>query len=327
MMLFGETNVLKSSLVKMKLSVVSTLYKSSNYIEDFYKRATEVACTESGNSYELIFVDDGSPDDSLKKACEIAKKDEKVKVIELSRNFGHHKAMMTGLMHAKGDFVFLIDSDLEEPPEILTSFSDQLKKNDCDVVFGVQKQRKGGFFERVSGPLYYKVWNLLSGLNIPQNILTARLMKKDYVNELVKFSERELNMAGVWKMTGFKQESQEVKKLSHSPTTYTLRKKISTLVSAITNFSSKPLIFICLLGFFISLASLLYILLLIVYKFYFNSPLSGWTSIMVSIWLNGGIILFCMGIIGIYISKIFSEVKQRPYTIIRKIHTKNEVKK
>ena len=128
----------------MKLSIVTTLYKSSPYIDEFYVRISKEA-QKITNDYEIIFVDDGSPDDSLLKVVALYERDSRVKVVELSRNFGHHKAIMTGLSCAKGDFVFLIDSDLEEAPELLGSFWNELQKeDDLDVVYGVQEKRKGG---------------------------------------------------------------------------------------------------------------------------------------------------------------------------------------
>lgn len=133
----------------MKLSIVTTLYKSSEYIDDFYQRIS-IEAYKITNDYEIIFVDDGSPDESLQKAIGLYQNDSKVKVIELSRNFGHHKAIMTGLSHAVGDYVFLIDSDLEEEPELLGRFWKELHKaEEIDVVYGVQETRKGGRFEKI----------------------------------------------------------------------------------------------------------------------------------------------------------------------------------
>ena len=138
----------------MKLSVVTTLYNSSNYIYEFYDRISEKARAITSN-YEIIFVDDGSHDDSLQKALQLHENDVKVRVVELSRNFGHHKAIMTGLSYAKGDYVFLIDSDLEEDPELLSEFwKERTEDVNVDVVYGVQEKRKGGWFERWSGKLY-----------------------------------------------------------------------------------------------------------------------------------------------------------------------------
>lgn len=147
-------------------------------------------------------VNDGSPDQSLELAVELAGQDEHVVVVDLSRNFGHHKAMMTGLAHASGDLVFLIDCDLEESPEWLTEFADTMEEKQCDVVYGVQQQRKGGWFERVSGQCFWSLFNTLSDISLPANIVTARLMTRRYVEALLQHQEREVFMAGLWHITG-----------------------------------------------------------------------------------------------------------------------------
>ena len=210
----------------MKLSIVTTLYQSSAYIEEFHRRASEAARAVANNEYEVIYVNDGSPDDSLDVAVELTREDNHVVVIDLSRNFGHHKAMMTGLSHAKGEEVFLIDSDLEEEPEWLITFSEQMKNEKCDVVFGVQKMRKGNVFERWTGQWFYYLFKVITGLALPENIVTARLMSRRYVGALLRHEEREVFMAGLWHLTGFTQMPQEIKKYSTSKTTYTFRKKI-----------------------------------------------------------------------------------------------------
>ena len=127
----------------MKLSIVTTLYQSSAHVFEFCQRARAAAEDYVCDDYEIILVNDGSPDDSLILAKDILNKNDKVKIVDLSRNFGHHKAMMTGMAHAKGELVFLIDSDLEEEPEWLETFAKQMKQDRCDVVYGVQERRKG----------------------------------------------------------------------------------------------------------------------------------------------------------------------------------------
>jgi len=308
----------------MKLSIVTTLYYSSPYINEFYERISKEA-KKITDDYEIIFVDDGSPDDSLQKAIELYKKDDKVKVIELSRNFGHHKAMMTGLRFAKGDYVFLIDSDLEEEPELLGKFWEEMQKDEnVDVVYGVQEKRKGNWFERWSGEMFYKIYNKLNDIKIPANMITARLMKKKYVKELIKHKEREICFGCLLFNTGFNQKAIKVKKLSISPTTYSLSKKISLMFTSIISFSNKPLMIIFYMGLFILLTSTLYIFKLIFNKIVYNIGIDGWTSVMVSIWFFGGLIIFFLGIIGIYLSKVFIETKDRPYTIIKNFYKKGK---
>ena len=302
----------------MKLSIVTTLYKSSLYIDEFYKRITSEAKKITG-SYEIIFVDDGSPDDSLQKSVSLYERDNKVKVIELSRNFGHHKAIMTGLSHAKGEFVFLIDVDLEEEPELLGRFWNELQNSEgADVIYGVQDSRKGGWFEKWSGGLFYKLFNKVSHVEVPRNLITCRLTTQEYNQALISHKEREVFLAGLWVISGFNQKEVIVKKYSNSETTYSFKHKVSLLFDSLTSFSNSPLKAIFYIGLFISSISFTYILFIVLRKIFFEVSLPGWASLVVSVWFLGGLILLSIGIIGVYMSKIFTETKQRPYTIVRK---------
>jgi putative glycosyltransferase len=308
----------------MKLSIVATLYQSAIYIGEFHQRATAVAKQLVGEDYEIVLVNDGSRDNSLDIAVNLVESDSHVFVVDLSRNFGHHKAMMTGLAHAKGERVFLIDCDLEEEPEYLISFAQQMQSGLCDVVYGVQERRKGGWFERWSGKSFYRIFNILTGLALPENIVTARLMTRRYVDALLRHEEREVFMAGLWHITGFDQQPQIVKKHATSETTYTFHIKVSMLVNSITSFSNAPLIGIFYIGVVISLIATIYIVYLVIQWTLIAKSLSGWTSVMASIWLLGGMIISFIGLIGVYLSKIFSETKQRPYTIVRQIYEKRD---
>lgn len=304
----------------MKLSIVATLYQSAPYIGEFHRRASAAARELVGEDFEIVLVNDGSPDDSLDLAVGLTKDDGHVVVVDLSRNFGHHKAMMTGLAHAQGERMFLIDSDLEEEPECLPVFADQMQRDTCDVVYGVQELRKGGWVERWSGQWFYALFKALTGLALPENVVTARLMTRRYVDALLRHGEREVFLAGLWHITGFTQREQVVRKHSTSKTTYTFRKKISLLINSVTSFSNVPLVGIFYIGVSISLVATVYIAYLIFNRMFLAKPLSGWTSVMGSIWLLGGLVISFIGIVGIYLSKIFSETKQRPYTIVRQIY-------
>jgi putative glycosyltransferase len=241
-------------------------------------------------------------------------------VVDLSRNFGHHKAMMTGLDAARGERVFLLDSDLEEEPEWLLGFAKQMNVEASDVVYGIQSKRKGGFLEKITGGFFYQIFRLLTGLAQPNNIVTARLMSRRYVDALLLHRERELNIGGLWIITGFKQCSQIIQKHSTSPTTYSLSQKFKHLVNAVTSFSSLPLVFTFYSGLLVSISALGYITYLTIRYLFIASPPDGYTSIIASIWLFSGLIIFFIGVQGIYISKVFSEVKQRPYTIVRHVY-------
>lgn len=308
----------------MNLSIVTTLYQSAPYLNEFYKRVSAAAARLAGDDYEIVFVNDGSPDNSLEVAIELTEQDPHIVVIDLSRNFGHHKAMMTGLAYTKGELVFLIDSDLEEEPEWLLTFAQQMKQDHCDVVYGVQEHRKGNWFERWSGQCFYRFFKAITGLALPENIVTARLMTRRYVDALLCHREREVFIAGLWLITGFEQRQQVIKKHHTSKTTYTFSKKISLLINSLTSFSNAPLVCIFYIGIALSLLALTYIAYLFLFWLFFEKPLSGWTSIMASIWLLGGMIISFIGVVGIYLSKVFSETKQRPYTIVRQVYAKRQ---
>jgi len=303
----------------MKISIVTSLYRSEPYVNEFYKRAKAVV-EKLGVEYEIIFVNDASPDNSLGLAVLLSERDNKVSVIDLSRNFGQHKAIMTGLRYATGDLMFILDSDLEEDPKLLELFYNKLQETDCDVVYGQQKKRKGGWFERITGHIFYKIFNWVANCKLPRNLITMRLMKKNYVENLLKFTEQEIFMAGLWHIAGFTQIPIIVTKHNSSCTTYSIRKKISLFINAITSFSNRPLIFIFYTGLLICGVAAIYILHLLIRNIFFSTPISGWSSLIVSLWFLGGLIILFLGIIGIYISKIFIETKQRPYTIIKKIY-------
>ena len=183
--------------------------------------------------------------------------------------------------------------------------------------------RKGGFFERITGLIFYKLLNLLSNYPIPENLTTIRLMSKRYVSSLLEHREREIVIGGLWAITGYNQIPMVVKKKYKGNSTYNLGKKMSYFFTFISSFSNKPLDFIFYLGLIVSSTSIMAALYLVIRRIFFGDLLTGWPSLIVSIWLLGGITIFCLGIIGIYLSKIFVETKDRPYTIIRQIYERN----
>ena len=303
----------------MNLSVVTTLYKSADNILEFYERIS-TAVSDITNQYEIIFVNDGSPDNVLEICRNLQTQDSHLKLIDLSRNFGHHKAIMTGLHYTSGDYVFLIDSDLEEPPEMLSIFYDHLQKHDVDVVYGVQQKQTKGFFYKLFRGWFYTLFNLLSDVKLPRNLLTIRLMSRRYINELLNHREQVFVIAGLWAITGFSQISLPVYKRNKKTTTYNFARKISHMLFAITAFSQKPLIYIAYLGLFITVPTGLLIVYYVTRFSLSGIGVDGFTSLIVSIWFLGGLNIFALGILAIYLSVIFIEVKDRPYTVVRRIY-------
>lgn len=306
----------------MKLSVVTTMYYSGNYLLEFYNRML-IVLKELDLSYEFVFVDDGSPDNSLQIALQLQAQDPRIKIVELSRNFGHQRAIMTGLQYAQGEYVFLIDCDLEEQPELLKDFWTKIiSQKELDAVYGVQIRRKGGWFERLSGKLFYKIVALLSSIKYPADTLTARIMTRTYVDSVLKFSEKELDIWSIFVFAGFRQVALPVNKGYKGTSTYTLKKKIKHALEVIVSFSHRPLYLTFVLGVASFFIALINVALIAYDKLILGVDVDGWASVLASIWLVGGLILLVLGIFGIYLSNMFLEIKNRPLTIVRNVHSK-----
>lgn len=303
----------------MRLSIVTTLYRSALTIDEFYRRAL-AAAEPIADDIELVMVNDGSPDDSIDRALALHRADPRVVVVDLARNFGHHKAMMTGLAHATGDCVFLIDSDLEEEPELLARFHERLAQGDCDVVFGVQETRRGRWLERVTGEMFFSLIDALSDQPIPRNNVVARLMTRDFVRALVRHLDREFMMIHLMQLAGYRQVALVIRKHAHSPSTYSFHMRTEMAIKFLTTTSTKLLYLILYVGILIFSLSVVVIFYFVGRYFASGIGVDGFTSQIVSIWFLGGLITLILGIFGIYIANILTETKRRPYTVIRRVH-------
>ncbi|SDC22328.1 putative glycosyltransferase [Cupriavidus sp. YR651] len=306
----------------MKLSIVSTLYRSAPFIDQLYARVT-AAASQIADDYEIVFVNDGSPDDSLARASALAAADVRVSVVDLSRNFGHHAAIVAGLSHARGERVFLIDADLEEQPEWLEMFAQQMDRTRADVVYGVQRERTAGLLSNLFGALFWRALNAFSTVRIGRNPMTCRLMTREYVDALLQVEDRVLYLAGVFAWTGFRQEELLLVK-SERPTSqassYSLTRKLVQVADSFSSFSVAPLTAIFLMGLLIWLGSLGVGIALLVRKVLApETVLSGFASLMLSIWFLSGTMILVLGVIGLYVAKIFQEVKRRPLYIVRNV--------
>ena len=201
-----------------------------------------------------------------------------------------------------------------------------MNSNEYDVVYGVQEKRKGYFIENIGGIIFYKLFKLFSDISVEKNVLTVRLMTKKYVSALCEINEKELFMAGLFEYVGFEQKSLVIKKAHAKKTTYTLAKRLKLFVVGITSFSSFPLLISFYLGICISFLSFFYGSILVIRKVFFLEEIElGWTSLMVSIWFLGGVIITNLGIVGLYIGKIYDETRKRPIYVISK--TTNKIEK
>jgi putative glycosyltransferase len=306
--------------IRPAISVVTTLYRSASYLQEFHARTVQTLTRLGLADYEIILVNDGSPDHSRNLALDLSTRDPRVVLVDLSRNFGHHKAIMTGLSYARGNLVFLLDCDLEEDPELLEPLQAQMTESGCDVVYGVQATRRGSWFDRITGNLYFSLINAVSGLNFPRNVLTLRLMTRRYIDSLLLYRERELLISGIWHLTGYDQVALPVTKHNKSPTTYSLLRRFSLVLMGVVSFSDRPLRWIFYTGFAVLLFALLYILYVLGIYVTRGGGVTGYASLILSIWLIGGLNFLFLGTIGVYIATIFSETKQRPYTIVRAVY-------
>ena len=309
----------------MRLSIVTTLYQSAGNIDEFYARMTRAAAAITGD-FEIIFINDGSPDDSLQKAVALHRADPRVVVMDLSRNFGHHRAMMAGLGAARGELVFLIDSDLDEAPELIGPFLGEMRARACDVVYGVQRRRRGGIVAGMFGEFYYWLTNALGTEKIPRNVATVRLMNRDYVRNLVRHREREMVISRLWAATGFSQQPFEFdKRVSAHPSTYSLARRLRLVVDTLIAFGNAPLYIMFYAGLGIAVLAAGYLALVLVV--YMIEPRSepGWTSLIASVWMFGGLTLLTVSLMGIYVANIHTETKRRPYVIVRRMYRSEPV--
>ncbi|MCB0339170.1 MAG: glycosyltransferase family 2 protein [Bdellovibrionales bacterium] len=305
-----------------KLSIVTTIFHSENYLERFltqlYQALVEIEC----DSFEVIFVNDGSPDDSLQLLLGLKQSYPEIVILELSRNFGHHHAALAGLGYSRGELVFIIDCDLEVSPLVLKDFHQRKLESSADVIYGYQTQRKGNWFEQFSGSLYWRLFNALSDTNVPPDLTTARIMTREYVDAVVKLGDRNLFLAGMYHWVGFEQEGIPISTTAREgKSTYSLPKKIKLFVNSITSFSAYPLQLIFYLGMSITAFSFLLALLLIIQRLLLPEMLlTGWTSLAVFMSLSLGIVTTCIGVIGIYLSRVYSQTQNRPLYYIKNIY-------
>lgn len=302
------------------ISLVATMYRSRGFLEPFLAQSLE-ALRATGQTFEIVLVNDGSPDDSRDYAVSRCADIAELVVVDLSRNFGHHHAMQAGMAHARGDWVWLIDCDLEVPPAALLPMHQKVLSSGADLVYGYQEARKGGWFERWSGALFWRGLNALSETQVPENVLTERVMTRRFVNALLSLGDRNLFLGGMMSWTGYTQLGIPITKTQREGrSSYTLGKRLQLMVNAVSSFSSKPLVFLFNAGLMVTMVSFLYVLYLVVRKLFFGDALLGFTSMMGLMAMSLGISTTALGLIGIYLGKVFNQVQNRPTYIVRDVY-------
>jgi dolichol-phosphate mannosyltransferase len=302
---------------KSRISVVVPVYNESEVIETLYQRMTATMASLSGFDHELVFVDDGSTDDSYEQLRDLALKDPHVRVIKFSRNFGHQIAITAGLDHAVGDCVVVIDADLQDPPEVIELMVAKWREG-FDVVYGKRSEREGeSFMKLATASAFYRTLGSMTNIDIPSDVGDFRLMSRRAVDQLKQLREKDRFVRGLVSWIGFRQTgiTYNRDKRYAGETKYPYRKMIKFAFDGITSFSTVPLKLATWLGYLASVLAFLYLISVFVQKA-LGYTVEGWATIMVSVMFLGGVQLICLGIIGEYIGRIFKETKLRPMYVI-----------
>jgi dolichol-phosphate mannosyltransferase len=300
------------------ISVVIPVFNEESNLPVLYERLVN-SVTSISNDYELIFVNDGSKDNSLNIIKELSLKNPQVKYIDFSKNFGHQLAVFAGLENAKGDTIVIIDADLQDPPELIKELYNKMKEG-YDVVYAQREQRVGESWHKLmTAKLFYRFINRLSEVSIPLDTGDFRIISKKINDIIVSMPERNKFLRGQIAWTGFNQTfvSYNREERYAGKTNYSYSKMFSFAFDGITAFSNLPLRLATYLGFAVSLISFFFILYTLYQKYFKHDVVQGWSSLMVSILFIGGVQLICLGIIGEYLGRIMDNVKQRPLYIVR----------
>ena len=304
-----------------KISIIVPCYNEEQAIPYFYEEITKVA-KEMKNDFEFIFVNDGSKDKTIEIVKEYAKKDKRVKFIHFSRTFGKEAAMYAGLELSTGDYVAIMDADLQDPPALLPQMVSILEdeNSDYDSVGTRRVTRKGeppirSFFARK----FYKIINKMSKIEMVDGARDYRLMKRQVVNSILELKEYNRYSKGLFEFVGYNTKWLEFENVERvaGETKWSFWKLFLYAIEGIVAFSTAPLAIASIVGFIFCLVSFIMILVIIIKTLAFGDPTTGWPSLVCIIFFVSGIQLFCLGIIGEYLSKTYLETKKRPIYIIK----------
>ena len=303
----------------MLLSIIIPVYKAQSTIHELLVRC-KAALEFTNGDYELVLVDDGSPDGTweiIEQQCQTA---ENVKAIKLSRNFGQHHAITAGLDFCKGQWVVVMDCDLQDRPEEIERLCTKAKEG-YDIVFASRVYRQDPFFKKLQSRFFYTVFSFLSGVKYDGTIGNFGIYNRKVIDAVKNIKEPTRAFSLMVRWVGFKYATVNVThgERASGKSTYTFMKTLTLAFGIILSYSDKPLKLIVRLGFFISLIAAL--TSIVYFVKYLNGQIlvSGYTSIILSIWFLGGLTIFTLGIIGLYISQIFAGIKNRPHYIVDKV--------
>ena len=304
---------------KTLISVVSPVYKAEKIVGELVERITR-SLEKITSDFEIILVEDGSPDNSweeIEKACLL---DKRIKGIRLSRNFGQHYAITAGLNNVNGDWIVVMDCDLQDQPEEIQKLYFKAINEKFDIVFARRVDRKDKYFKRMSSKIFHAIFSYLSGVKSDETIANFGIYHKKVINEFIKMKESARSFLSLLNYVGFRSSTINVE---HSvrfegKSSYNFYKLLKLSFDVILSNSNKPLRLTIKLGFFMSFFSLTLALYNLIAHFLGIIKVAGYTTTIFSIWFVGGIITFVLGIVGLYIGKIFDQVKERQLYIVSK---------
>lgn len=299
------------------ISVVSPVYKGEKMVAELVRRNVEAVSTIT-DSYEIILVNDASPDRSWNEICKQCNDNKNVKGINLSRNFGQHYAITAGLSYAKGDWIVVMDCDLQDRPEEIPNLYRKAQEG-YDIVYARRRERKDKFLKRMSSVLHHKIFNWLSGLKTDNAIANFGIYNRAVIDEFNKMPEKARSFPSLIQYLGFKESVIDVEhaERAEGKSSYNLHKLLKLSFDIIISNSNKPLRMAVGIGFGMSAVSFLLALYNLLAKLIGIIQVDGFTTTVFSIWFVGGILLFVMGILGLYVGKIFDQVKGRQLFIVR----------
>lgn len=306
--------------MKKLISIVVPCYNEQESLPFFYKEINKIKDKLKEANFEYVFIDDGSSDDTLELIRGFAEADKKVKYISFSKNFGKEAAMYAGLEYASGDLIAIMDADLQDPPELLIEMYNYIEKEKFDMVATRRKNRKGepvirSFFARK----FYKLINKITKEKMVDGARDFRLMTRKVRDAVLSFKEYNRYSKGLFSIVGFKTkwiDYENVKRVA-GKTKWSFWKLFKYAIDAIISFSATPLVLSAIIGLLFFIIAFVMIVVIVVKTLMFGDPVDGWPSLVCIIFLVSGVQLFCIGIIGSYLSKTYMETKNRPLYLIK----------
>lgn len=310
------------------ISYVLPVFNEEASIQEFYQTlSSAVSAIKDKYRFEFIFINDGSKDSSLEKLKLLHSKDNRIKIIDFSKNFGHQIAVTAGLDYALGDAVIIMDTDLQDPPLVSLDLINKWEEG-SDVVYAQRKSRKDSVFKKLTAHFFYRILNALTDIHIPKDTGDFRLIDRKVVDALKKFKERNRFLRGMVSFVGFKQTAVLFDRNPRfaGKTGYPLKKMIKFAIDGITGFSTAPLKLITRFGFLVSFFSFL-LMIYAIYQRIANPDItvSGWAMLIVAITFIGGVQMIMLGILGEYIGRIYIEVQERPMYLVKEVISEDTI--